>query len=434
MIPQWVIEKKRDGRDLTREEIEYFIGGYTSGAIPDYQMSALAMAIVWRGMTPEETSALTEAMLKSGEVVDTSPLRGPKVDKHSTGGIGDKVSLVLAPLLAACGVQVPMLSGRGLGLTGGTLDKLEAIPGYRTNLSDAEFVRTVRDCGCSITGQTTRLVPADRKLYALRDVTGTVPSIPLITGSIMSKKLAEGIDVLVLDVKCGRGAFMKTRADARQLAESLAAVGRAMGKRVGALITDMNRPLGRAAGNALEVVESLESLRGRGPADLMELTLALGAEALVMSGAASTREAARGIQREKLESGEAYRRFHAMVRAQGGDVEALEDYNRMPCAPVQEPLAAPCSGWVADVDAERIGRACLLLGAGRTKSDDRIDPAVGVSDLVQVGEKVAKGQVVAVIHAANDFFPEAKKLLREAFVFSDTPVSAPPVVLETLGG
>lgn len=430
MIPQWVIEKKRDGQALAREDIEFFIRGYTDGSIPDYQMSALAMAILLRGMDTFETAELTRAMLHSGDVINPASIPGLKADKHSTGGIGDKTSLILAPLLAACGLHVPMLSGRGLGLTGGTLDKLESIPGFRTNLSEDEFLRVVRECGCCMAGQTERLVPADRKLYALRDVTATVPSIPLITASIMSKKLAEGIDALVLDVKCGRGAFMRTREDARQLAQSLVSTGQGMGKRVTALITDMNIPLGRAAGNALEVIESIECLDGRGPDDLRDLTLALGAELLVMTGRAPSREAALDMQRTCIASGAAMKTFIRMVELQGGDPESIRDYNRLPCASVQQPLSAPREAWVADVDAERVGRAVLLLGAGRTRSDQPIDPAVGVADLAQPGERVQKGQVIATVHASGEPSAEAMKWLREAFVFSDTPVAAPPRILE----
>jgi pyrimidine-nucleoside phosphorylase len=430
MIPQWVIEKKRDGQALTRDEIDFFLRGYTAGGIPDYQMSALAMAICLRGMEEEEIGALTETMLHSGGVIDPAAMPGVKVDKHSTGGIGDKVSLVLAPLLAACGVSVPMLSGRGLGLTGGTLDKLESIPGFRTNLSETEFIQVVRACGCCMAGQTERIAPADRKLYALRDVTGTVPSIPLITASILSKKLAEGIDALVLDVKFGRGAFMKTLEQARQLADRLVAVGRGLGKPVRALVTDMNTPLGRAAGNALEVIEAVECLDGRGPADLRELTLALGAELLVMTGVAADRAAAVAVQQAQLDSGEALRRFRRMVELQGGNPEALADYTLLPAAPVRQPLSAPSAGWVADVDAERIGRACLLLGAGRTRADQAIDPAVGIADLAQPGDRVERGSILAVVHAADEPSGEVRRLLREAFVFSATEVSPPPRIRE----
>lgn len=431
MVPQWIIEKKRDGKELTASEIEFFIQGFTRGDIPDYQMAALAMAIYLRGMTPDETALLTEAMLRSGDVLDTSAIPRPKVDKHSTGGIGDKISLPLAPLLACAGLAVPMISGRGLGITGGTLDKLEAIPGYRTNLSEREFLDIVADIGCSIVGQTDRLVPADRKLYALRDVTATVPSIPLITASIMSKKLAEGIDHLLLDVKFGSGAFMRTRDDARRLAESLVRVGRAMRKNVRALLTDMNQPLGRAVGNALEVVEAAEILYGRGPADTTELTLAFGAELMVMAGRAPDAQTARRTLRAAIESGAAIEKFREMICRHGGDAEVVDDYNRLPSATIQQPLTAPCAGYIAAVDAERIGRACLLLGAGRRRTDDAVDPAVGVAELVKVGERVEKGGVLAVAHA-NDRarLDEARRLLVEAFTFAEAPPPHAPLIAE----
>ncbi len=433
-VPQWIIEKKRDGLPLDAEEIGFFLRGYTDGSIPDYQAAAFAMAVYFQGMSPGETAALAEAMLRSGDQVDTSSIPLPKVDKHSTGGIGDKVSLVLAPALAACGVAVPMISGRGLGITGGTLDKLEAIPGFRTQLAEDRFLDVVRACGCAIAGQTERLAPADRKLYALRDVTGTVPSIPLITASIMSKKLAEGIDHLVLDVKFGRGAFMKTRARARELAGSLAQVGRGMGKGVAALLTDMNQPLGRTVGNALEVVEAVETLRGRGPGDLVELTAALGAEALVLAGARPDRDAAAAAVRAALADGTALERFRRMVEAQGGDAGALDgDGERLPRASIRAPLSAPAAGFLAEVHADRVGRACLLLGAGRRKTDDRVDPAVGVSGLAKAGERVEKGQLLATVHANGEGpLEEAVRLLREAFVLSDGPVDPPPLVAERI--
>ncbi len=431
MLPQWIIEKKRDGRELSAQEITFFIEGYTRGDIPDYQMAALAMAIYLRGMTPEETAVLTDAMMRSGVVLDTSRIPRPKVDKHSTGGIGDKVSLPLAPLLACCGVAVPMISGRGLGITGGTLDKLESIPGYRTRLAEEEFLDIVARCGCSIAGQTERLAPADRKLYALRDVTGTVPSIPLITASIMSKKLAEGVDYLVLDVKFGSGAFMRSRDDARRLAESLVRVGRAMGKNVRALLTDMNQPLGRAVGNALEVIESAEILHGRGPEDVTRLTLALGAELLTMAGVAKDDAAAQALLSRAIASGAAAEKFAEMIRLHGGDGEIVVDYNRLPAASLHQPLTAPCEGFIVDVDAERIGRACVLLGAGRRRVEDRVDLAVGLSDLVKAGERVEKGQTLAIVHA-NDAarLDEALKWLREAFTFGDEPPPEAPLIAE----
>jgi pyrimidine-nucleoside phosphorylase len=433
MRPQWVIEKKRDGGTLSPAEIRSFVDGFTRGDIPDYQMSALAMAVFFRGLSPEETAALTDAMLRSGDRLDTSSIPRPKVDKHSTGGVGDKVSLVLGPLLAAAGAAVPMISGRGLGLTGGTLDKLESIPGYRTGLAAGEFLDVVRRGGCSIVGQTERLCPADRKLYALRDVTGTVPSIPLITASILSKKLAEGLDALVMDVKFGAGAFMKTRADARRLAASLVRVGREAGLPVRALLTDMNRPLGRAVGNALEVMEAVETLKGRGPEDLVRLTLALGGEALAMTGLAADPAAGEVRLREALDRGEGWRRFREMVILHGGDAEALEDYRRLPRAAIRQPFAAPAGGYVASVDAERIARAVSALGAGRSRADAAVDPAVGAADLVQVGERVEKGQILVTLHANDERrLEEARGFVREAFALSGTPVTAPELVAERI--
>ena len=430
-IPQWVIEKKRDGRELSADEITSFIEGYTRGDIPDYQMAALAMAIYLRGMTPDETIVLTEAMMRSGLVLDLSAIPRPKVDKHSTGGIGDKVSLALAPLLACCDVAVPMISGRGLGITGGTLDKLEAIPGFRTQLSEDEFVRIVAECGCAIAGQTDRIAPADRKLYALRDVTATVPSIPLITASILSKKLAEGVDYLVFDVKFGAGAFMRTREDARQLAHSLVRVGRGMGRQVRALLTDMNQPLGRAVGNAVEVIESAEILHGRGPADVRELVFAFATELLRMAGVAPDAEMARRRLERAMASGAAAKKFAEMIRRQGGDPEVVYDYNRLPSTSLRKPLTAPCGGWVVGVDAERIGRAVVLLGAGRRRIEDAVDPAVGLTDLAKVGDVVERGTILAHVHA-NDAtrMEEALRLLREAFVFGDAPPTPTPLIAE----
>ncbi len=392
MLPQWIIERKREGNELSSEEIHFLIDGFTRGSIPDYQMSAFAMAVFFRGMTAAETAALTLAMMNSGDVIDPASLPGITADKHSTGGIGDKTSLILAPLAAACGLTVPMISGRGLGITGGTLDKLESIPGYRTDLSEQQFFQTLEKCGCSIIGQTARLAPADKKLYALRDVTGTVPSIPLITASIMSKKLAEGIDTLVLDVKWGRGAFMKTIQEARQLAQSMVDVGRAMGKNVRALITDMNAPLGRAAGNALEVQECLDVLRGGGPDDLRELTVELTAHMLELSNVRKTREEIF----QCLENGAALKKFEAMVAAQGGSTDWV-----FAEAAIREPLPAPAGGIVTAVDAELIGRACLMLGAGRQKTDDTVDHAVGIAHMKKPGEAVQKGEPLAVVFS-ND--------------------------------
>jgi len=433
MIPAWIIEKKRDGLRLDEEEIRFFVEGYTSGRIPDYQMSALAMAVYFRGMDAEETAVLTDAMMRSGDVLDLSGIPFPKVDKHSTGGIGDKTSLILAPWVACCGIAVPMISGRGLGITGGTLDKLESIPGYRTNLSAEEFVRVVSTCGCSIIGQTETLAPADRKLYALRDVTGTVPSIPLICASIMSKKLAEGIDALVLDVKCGRGAFMKDMAAARELGRAMSATGRRMAKRVSALITDMNEPLGRAAGNSVEVMEAVEALKGRGPADLMEVTRALAEEMLMAGGVASDRmSAARSLQ-HALSSGAALEKFREMVRLHGGDARIVEDFSLFPRARISMPVRSDRDGFVQSVDAEAVGRACVILGAGRKVASDRVDHAAGVTDIAKAGEHVSSGEALAVAHASDSrLVEEAMPHLKAAFSVGGRPVKQTSRILERL--
>jgi pyrimidine-nucleoside phosphorylase len=433
MIPQWVIERKRDGLTLPADEIREFINGYASGEIPDYQMSALAMAIYFRGMSFAEVTALTESMMRSGEVLDTSSIAAPKIDKHSTGGIGDKVSLVLAPLVACCDVAVPMISGRGLGITGGTLDKLQSIPGYRTDLSTAEFLSVLQTCGCSIIGQTAQLAPADRKLYALRDVTGTVPSIPLIAASIMSKKLAEGADGLVLDVKCGKGAFMKTLPEARSLAATMVEIGRGMGKRVAALVTDMNQPLGCTAGNSLEVIETLDTLKGKGPPDVTHVTLALGGHMLRLAGKVATAEEGSAILLGKLRSGAALKKFGQMVALHGGDVSALDDVDRLPRARLQKPYRSTRSAVLADVDAEAIGMACVLLGAGRRVTTDAVDHAVGVSGLVKIGTRVEQGQPLLTLHANDERrMSEALRLLENAFSFSPESASPPPLILETL--
>jgi len=434
MLPQWIIEKKRDGAKLDTNEIRDFIAGYTGGSIPDYQMSALAMAIYFTGMTPRETADLTVAMMESGKVIDPSRIPGTKVDKHSTGGIGDKISIPLAPLVAACGATVPMISGRGLGITGGTLDKLEAIPGYRTGLSEAEFFQALETCGCSMIGQTAEIAPADKKLYALRDVTATVPSIPLIVSSIMSKKMAEGIDALVLDVKCGSGAFMKSIDDARKLARALVDTGTTMDKKVVALITDMNQPLGRTVGNALEVRESLDILNGHGPEDSCKLTIELAKHMLhvatpkVRGGGGISDPALQTMVGTRISDGSALSTLRKMVACHGGDLDA-----GLPEAENQTPLPAPESGYIAKADAEAIGRASLLLGAGRIKTTDTIDPAVGISDLKKIGEPVEAGEPLCTIHS-NGHEDEAQlfQLLESAFEISSDPVEPPPLVLEVI--
>lgn len=401
MVPQWLIEKKRDGGTLDADEIRALIKGFTDGTIPDYQMSAFAMAVFFRGMTAEETAVLTEAMLCSGERVTFGQGPRPTADKHSTGGIGDKISLMLAPLAASAGLAVPMIAGRGLGITGGTIDKLEAIPGYDTALSIEAFKRVVGAVGCSITGQTDRLAPADKKFYALRDVTGTVPSLPLITASVMSKKLAEGADTLVFDVKCGGAAFMGTHDQARALAQSLIRVGRAFDRKTGALITDMHQPLGRAVGNAVEVAEAIETLKGGGPADTRLLTIELTALMCELAGVYTDRATARRELARRLDDGRALDVFRRLVTAQGGDARVIDEPRRLPQPGAAVDVRAPQSGTVARVNAEQIGRVVLQLGGGRTVTTDVIDAAAGIDRLVQAGEQVEKGQPLMRLLAKN---------------------------------
>jgi len=433
MLPQWVIEKKRDGHALTERDIRDFIAAYADGTIPDYQMAALAMAIFFKGMTFDEVTVLTDAMMRSGDLIDTSSIPFPTADKHSTGGIGDKVSLILAPLVACCGVGVPMLSGRGLGITGGTLDKLESIPGYRTDLSPEEFLAAVAECGCAITGQTGELAPADKKLYALRDVTATVPSIPLISASIMSKKLAEGAANLVLDVKWGSGAFMKTRDEARELARTMVAIGDRMGRGMTAILTDMNQPLGCTAGNSVEVLETVEALHGEGPEDLMEVTLTLSAEMLVLTGRADSAVDARSQLEAKIASGEAFEKLKAMVVRQGGDASVLDNTAILPLADQIEPLNADASGIITEVDADAIGRAVLLLGGGRAQVTDEIDPAVGITHLCKVGAEIASGQELLRIHANDrDKLDQAMQMARDAITVSASMETEPTLIYETI--
>ncbi len=436
MVPQWIIEKKRDGHALTAEEIHFFLNGYTKGTIPDYQMSAMAMAIFLKGMTPEETAVLTDTMMRSGAMVDTSSIRLPKVDKHSTGGIGDKVSLILAPLAACAGLAVPMISGRGLGITGGTLDKLESIPGFNVNLSEKQFIATIQKCGFSMIGQTGEIAPADKKLYALRDVTGTVASIPLITASIMCKKMAEGIDSLVLDVKWGTGAFMRTVEDATALAQSMVRVGKAMNKGMVALLTDMNQPLGRTAGNALEIIESMECLQGRHAGeDLMNITLALTAEMLVLGKKAANTEEAAAILKKIIASGAAFAKFKEMAALHGADISALDDLSTLPQASIVRPYPAPAAGFLTKVDAESIGRAVLVLGGGRQKTDDVIDYGVGTSGLAKIGDPVAKGQPLVTIHANSpEKLAQAMAYIEQAFAIADKPVAAPKPIVARITG
>jgi pyrimidine-nucleoside phosphorylase len=420
-----VILRKRGGEELTREEIAFFVEGYTRGEIPDYQASALAMAVYFRGMTEAETVALTESMMRTGEVLDLSALPGPKVDKHSTGGVGDKTSMVLAPLAAACGTFVPMISGRGLGHTGGTLDKLESIPGFRVGLTLGEFRSVLARSGLGLIGQTPEIAPADRKLYALRDVTATVESRPLIAASIMSKKMAEGIDALVLDVKTGDGAFMVKEEDSRALAEAMLAIGRGMGKRVVALITDMEQPLGLAVGNALEIVECIETLQGRGPADLETLSVELAAWMVHLAGTASLLDDARARVREALTSGAGLAKFREVIALQGGDPLVCEDLARMPRARETVDLRAESAGRVTAIACRAVGTAAMLLGAGRETVDSRIDPAVGLVLRKKVGDAVAAGETLLTVHV-NDRrrLDEALALLRRAVRIG--PEAPPP--------
>jgi pyrimidine-nucleoside phosphorylase len=420
VIPYDVIARKRDGAVLRDAEIGEFIRGFSRSTIPDYQMAALAMAIFIRGMDSDETESLTRHMLASGASLTWSS-DIPKVDKHSTGGIGDKISLVLTPLLACCGVHVPMLSGRGLGPTGGTLDKLEAIPGYRTDLSLTEIQRQVESIGCVITGTTPELVPADRKLYALRDVTATVESIPLITASIMSKKLAESLQALVLDVKVGTGAFMKTRQAARDLAESMVRVGNRMGVRTMAVLSDMHQPLGRMVGNSVEVDEAIDVLSGAGPPDVRELTFVLADHALRSVG---IRDASRVQLERAIQTGEAFDRFERMVRAQQGDLSATR--RRAP----EHTLTASRSGIVSSIDGRGLGLAIIALGGGRKIATDPIDHSVGIEILVRIGDHLERNQPIVKIFAGTEAFARVRDMVERAIEIGDDPVSPPPLVLE----
>ena len=430
-----VIRKKRDGHELSRAEIAHLVEGYTRGEIPDYQVSAWLMAAVLRGLTRAETAALTDSMLHSGQVLDLSEFAAAKVDKHSTGGVGDKTSLVLAPLAAAGGLVVPMISGRGLGHTGGTLDKLESIPGFRVDLSIARFREVLRECGCAMIGQTAEIAPADRKFYALRDVTGTVESPFLICASIMSKKLAEGIDALVLDVKTGSGAFMKTEEDAAFLAELMVETGQRMGKKTVALITNMDQPLGRRVGNALEVEECIEILHGRGPADLRELCVELGAWMLHLGGRAKTAAQGKGLAVELIDSGRALETFRRMVALQGGDVAAIDDPSRLPSARHSLEVVSAKSGYVSAIQCEGVGTASVLLGGGREKKEDSIDPAVGVVVHKKVGDRVSAGEALCILHYNSDTrAAQAKELIEQSYRIGETPPAPLPLVRKIISG
>ena len=429
-----LIRHKREGGDITPEQINFLIEGYTRAEIPDYQVSALLMAILWRGMTHSEIAALTEAMLRSGRTLDLSDLPGKKVDKHSTGGVGDKTSLVVAPIAAAGGLLVPMISGRGLGHTGGTLDKLESIPGFNVNLSLADFRRVLGKCGCAMIGATEEIAPADKKLYALRDVTATVDSPALICASIMSKKLAEGIDALVLDVKTGSGAFLKAEEEAVGLAELMVETGGRMGKQVIALVTDMDQPLGRVAGNAMEVAESIEILDGGGPADLRELCLELSACMFFLGERVASVGKGRRLAAEQIMSGRAKEKFREIVRLQGGDDTFLDHPNRLPKARYTSEVTSPADGYVHVTDCEKLGLACVALGAGRSTKEDAIDPAVGLVFQHKRGDAVRQGDTLCTIHynspAALDY---ARRLIASSFQISRDAPAPLPLVRRVIG-
>jgi pyrimidine-nucleoside phosphorylase len=428
-----LIRKKREGLALSKEEIQDFIARHTRGEIPDYQASALLMAIFFRGLDARETADLTEAMMRSGEVLDFSEIPHPKVDKHSTGGVGDKTSLILAPVAAAGGLAVPMVSGRGLGHTGGTLDKLEAIPGFNTRLSLQEFRRVLTRCGLGLIGQTQEFAPADRKLYALRDVTATVESLPLICASILSKKLAEGISGLVLDVKTGSGAFMKKLEDSRALAQRMVEIGTACGTKVRALITDMNQPLGNAVGNSLEVIESLETLKGRGPRDLTEVSRELAARMFVLGGVEKSLEGARARFDSVVAGGKGAEKFAEVIAAQGGDARVVEDYSRLPSAAHEDSFVASEDGYVAALEAETLGRASMVLGAGRERLDSVIDPAVGLVFEKKVGDAVSAGERICTLFV-NDRsrLARARQLLSRAIQLSAQPAEAGKLIREEI--
>jgi len=411
-----LIRKKRDGGELSIGEIEFIVRGYTAGDLPDYQISAWLMAVLLKGMTRAETAALTEAMLRSGEILEWSEFPQKKVDKHSTGGVGDKTSLILAPIVAAGGLLVPMISGRGLGHTGGTLDKLEAIPGFNVNLTSAQMRKVLAECGACMIGQTDSIVPADKKMYALRDVTGTVESPALICASIMSKKLAEGIDALVLDVKIGSGAFMKEEAAAAHLAELMVETGERMGKKVVALITDMDQPLGRAVGNALEVIECIEVLRGGGPQDLLDLSLELSAWMFYLGERTKTVEEGRKLAAELIASGKALENFRQMVSLQSGDARVLDDPSRFPAAQNKLDITSPSAGAVSRIDSEKMGIASLVLGGGRSTKEDVINPAVGIMIHKKVGDRVAAGEPLCTLYYDSSAqLQESRTLIESAY-------------------
>ena len=430
-----LIRRKRDAGELTPEEIRFLIEGYTRGTIPDYQMGAWLMAAWIRGLSPAELAALTDSMLHSGKVLDWSNLPECKVDKHSTGGVGDKTSLVIAPIVAAGGLRVPMISRRGLGHTGGTLDKLESIAGFNVNLSLAEFRRVLEKCGCALIGQTEEIAPADKKIYALRDVTGTVDNPFLICASIMSKKLAEGIDALVLDVKTGSGAFMKKIEDAEYLAGLMVETGKRMGKKMVALITDMDQPLGRTAGNAMEIAECVDVLGGGGPADLRELSFELSGWMFFLGDRTENVAEGRKLAEEMIASGRARDKFRDIIREQGGDAHIVDEPQRLPQARARLDVVSASDGFVAGIECERLGIACGVLGGGREKKEDAIDPAVGLEFHCRLGERVERGAKLATLHYnSNARLDEARKLVEASYRIGPAPPAPRPLVHKVIGG
>jgi pyrimidine-nucleoside phosphorylase len=428
-----LIHRKRDGEELSPEEIAALVDGYTRNEIPDYQMAAFLMAVYYSSMTDREVSALTECMIRSGETVDLSSIPGIKVDKHSTGGVGDKTSLISAPLAASAGVVIPMISGRGLGHTGGTLDKLESIPGFRTDLTIDEFREQLKRVGLAFIGQTAEIAPADGKLYALRDATATVESIPLIATSIMSKKLAVGLDAIVLDVKVGNGAFMKRQVDARRLAQMMVGIGRRMDKRVQALITDMSQPLGYAVGNALEVMEVSQTLQNAGPTDLTRISLELAARMIFLAKIAPTLDECRELAQQKLLDGSGYRKFKQVIEAQGGNPQVLDRFDLLPNATGAREIASPRAGYISAIAAEDVGMASAKIGAGRNTKEDTIDPAVGVILEVKVGQKVEAGAVLCrLYYTSEENLEEAADQIEDAFRISAQPPEERELILEVV--
>lgn len=427
-----LIEKKRDGKELSQEEINFIIEGYTNGNIPDYQMSAFQMAVFFQGMTPSETANFTMAIVKSGEQVDLSAIEGIKVDKHSTGGVGDTTTLVLAPLVAAVGVPVAKMSGRGLGHTGGTIDKLESIKGFHTEISQQEFYDLVNKNKVAVIGQSGNLTPADKKIYGLRDVTATVNSIPLIASSIMSKKIAAGADAIVLDVKVGAGAFMKNLEDAKALAETMVGIGKSLGRKTMAVISDMNQPLGFAIGNALEVKEAIDTLQGHGPKDLHELSLTLGSQMVCLAGKADTPETARAMLEEVIANGKALEKFKVFLAAQGGDASVVDQPEKLPTAKYTLDVEAKADGTVSEIVADSIGTAAMILGAGRATKESTIDLSVGLVLHKKIGDKVKKGEPIATIHSNHDENEEVIQRIYDSYTIEEGHVERPTLIYDVI--